>query len=152
MLIKYRGILAERTEDVPYGEYGALVVAMDCHRNCPGCFNQHLKNTGYNTSTPEAIVDFICDNPLHTWCILGGLEWSEDPLGMVAIAQEAMRRGLKVIIYTGCREDEFMQRVDQALLKGCYIKFGEFDENLRTESKEELGVKIASSNQYIVRL
>lgn len=151
MLIQFRGIIAERTEDVPHGEYGALVIAKDCSKNCPGCFNQHLKNTRTVTSTPENIVEEIYNNPLHTWCVLGGLEWSEDPAGLEAIATEARLRGLNVIIYTGCDPTEFVQRLGKdaiSRLQGCYVKFGSYDETLKC-SNSSFGIKLASSNQFI---
>ena len=107
--IKYRGIIPERTEDCPNGEFGALVVAKDCNIGCKNCFNQHLKNSPIYEDTPEMIVAKIKRNPLHTWCVLGGLEWSMDPYGLVFIAEEALRNNLNVLIYTGRTYEEFEQ-------------------------------------------
>lgn len=154
VMIRYRGIIEERTEDCPHGEYGALVVATDCHRNCNGCFNQHLKNATILISSAAAIVETILTNPLHKWCILGGLEWSEDPAGLEAIATEARRRGLDVIIYTGCDPDEFMKRLGKEAirrLQGCYVKFGSYDET-RKGSDSSFGIKMASANQFVSML
>lgn len=155
MLIEYRGIIAERTEDCPDGEYGALVVAKDCHRNCKGCFNQHLRGAEVLIDTEQHIVDVICSNPLHQWCIFGGLEWSEDPTGLEALATEALRRGLKVIIYTGCDPFEFQEKLGKETickLKGCYVKFGSYDETKLDNAGVSFGVKMASSNQFISML
>lgn len=154
MLIEHRGIIAERTEDVPDHEWGALVIAKDCHMNCAGCFNQHLKQSKVIKQAAEEIVDIICSNPLHDWLVLGGLEWTENIPGMLALVDAAQQRNLKVIIYTGCTPKQFAARLDTSLprLKGCYVKYGSYDETRKAPDLQSYNVRMASMNQFITIL
>ena len=152
--IKYRGIIPERTEDCPNGEFGALVVAKDCNIGCKNCFNQHLKNSPIYEDTPEMIVAKIKRNPLHTWCVLGGLEWSMDPYGLVFIAEEALRNNLNVLIYTGRTYEEFEQIMLPSgirHLKGCWLKYGPYKEEYKGEFIKQ-GIKLSSMNQEVILL
>ncbi len=152
--IEHRGIIPERTEDCPNGEFGALVIAKDCNINCPHCFNQHLKKGPIYEDTPEMIIAKIKRNPLHQWCVLGGLEWSLDPYGLVFIAEEALRNDLKVIIYTGKELDEFsayMLPIGMKHLKGCWLKYGPYKECLKGDNIK-YGIHLASVNQNIILL
>ena len=154
-MILYKGVIPERTEDFPNGEFGALVVAARCNLGCPGCCNEHLKNDTCIQATFKDIIDEVCSNPLHKWMALGGLEWTYQVDDMMVLALEARRRGLNVIIYTGRTLDEFIKRIGQdywKLLAGCYLKVGSYDEKRTTTDRYWYGIKMASFNQYVMKI
>ena len=154
MQVKYKSIEHERTQDAPF--VGAMVSAVGCPFNCPGCFNQHLKDMPTLYSTAEGIIAEIKKNPFNEGIILGGLEWSTYPVELYNLVRTASRNGLKVMIYTGMTEKEFDQKVGVVLLGAFinddfYIKFGEYAVEQEPIDKVEFGVNLASSNQYIVK-
>lgn len=130
MKIRYKTIEHERTEDAPF--VGALISAIDCKFNCKGCFNTELKKEKTKTESAEKIIAQVKMNPFNKGIILGGLEWSEQPLEMMELCKVASENGLEVMIYTGCGLAEFQQRVGVA----CADKVGHTDllnKNINTE-------------------
>ena len=152
-MIRYRGIVTERTEDCPFGEFGAVVIAPTCTLNCKGCCNQHLKDTDILHGTPESIVAAIKRNPLHSWCVLGGLEWSEEPEELTLLVEAALRAQLKVLVYTGLSLEQFKEKMKYARMeriRGCYIKYGDYRMD-RLPGVKYYGIQLASNNQAIIR-
>ena len=149
-LVSYKGIIHERAEDAPF--MGALIVATSCSNGCRGCFNQHLKNAETHIRYADEIIKEVKQNPFNDGIILGGLEWSEQPDDMIALISCATAAGLEVMIYTGLTEEDFYRRVPRRCLPNCYIKFGRYDEKCLSDSHTSFGVKLASTNQYIVHL
>lgn len=116
MDIKYKGIEHERTEDAPF--VGALIIAPTCKFKCKGCFNRHLKKLENKVATAKEIIDEVKTNPFNEGIILAGLEWSESPLELLELVREASERGLKIMIYTGCKDlSMFHARIGEACAK-----------------------------------
>lgn len=149
-LVSYKGIIHERAEDAPF--MGALIIATSCSNRCRGCFNQHLKDAETYLRYADEIIKEVKQNPFNDGIILGGLEWSEQPDDMIALVSCAAAAGLKVMVYTGLAEEEFYRRVPSHYLHNCYIKFGKYDEKHLSDNHTSFGVKLASTNQYIVHL
>ena len=149
-LISYKGIIHERAEDAPF--MGALIIATSCSNRCRGCFNQHLKDAETYLHYADEVIEEVKQNPFNDGIILGGLEWSEQPDDMIALVSCATAAQLKVMIYTGLTEEEFYRRVQSHYLHSCYIKFGKYDEKHLSDNHTSFGVKLASTNQYIVHL
>lgn len=149
-LVSYKGIIHERAEDAPF--MGALIIATSCSNRCRGCFNQHLKDAETYLRYADEIIKEVKQNPFNDGIILGGLEWSEQPDDMIALVSCAAAAGLKVMLYTGLTEEEFYRRVPSHYLHNCYIKFGKYDEKHLSDNHTSFGVKLASTNQYIVHL
>ena len=147
MKVKYKGIVEERFQDAPF--IGALVIANDCHHNCPGCFNQYLRRQKSNEATAEEIIDKVKENQLHQGIILGGLEWSEQPEEMFELIQQAKNQGLQTIIYTHHERETFEQKFPWLQHSGIYVKYGEFQQG-NVKDVVYNGVRLASGNQYIV--
>lgn len=176
MEIRYKTIEHERTEDAPF--VGALISAIGCDFKCKGCFHKDLKKVEDIVSTAEGIIAQIKANPFNQGVIFAGLEWSQQPMELVALIEEAVKNGLQIMIYTGCEIREFYARIG----KGCsgkltldhelfdseimfeligmnilnhyipddyYIKTGVFDREQLTPDREAFGVKLASGNQRI---
>jgi hypothetical protein len=99
--------------------------------------------------TEKEIIDKVKSNGLNRGIILSGLEWSESLESMIKLTEEALKNNLEVIIYTHLKEENFMKKAPE--LKGLpiYVKFGEYNQNLKTEDNVHFGVKLATSNQYI---
>ena len=149
-LISYKGIIHERAEDAPF--MGALIIATSCSNRCRGCFNQHLKDAETYLHYADEVIEEVKQNPFNDGIILGGLEWSEQPDDMIALVSCATAAQLKVMIYTGLTEEEFYRRVQSHYLHSCYIKFGKYDEKHLSDNHTSFGVKLSSTNQYIVHL
>lgn len=144
--ILYRGTIHERTEDAPF--MGALIIAADCNNNCQGCFNQHLKDELLCRTTAECIIRDVKQNPFNEGIILGGLEWSEQAEDMIQLIRVAKDADLKVMIYTGLTEEDFVKKFCMHL-NGCYVKFGKYDITCLSDNYYSCGVKLASTNQYV---
>lgn len=150
MIIKTKGIVHERVEDAPF--MGALICAVDCKFNCKGCFNQHLKNLPTIEMDSEEILDEVIKNPFNEGIILAGLEWSLQPNELRELVNSAINKELKVIIYSGLNEEEFKLKFpDLYSLKSIYFKFGRYEEDLKVENNIHYDVKLATSNQKIIK-
>ena len=100
----------------------------------------------------DEVIKEVKQNPFNDGIILGGLEWSEQPDDMIALISCAAAAQLKVMIYTGLTVEEFYRGIPSNYLHNCYIKFGKYDEKCLSDNHTSFGVKLASTNQYIVHL
>lgn len=149
-LIHYKGIIHERAEDAPF--MGALIIAIACSNGCKDCFNQYLKTAKTYTNTAEGIIAEVKQNAFNDGIILGGLEWSEQPEEAIELIRCATSNDLAVMLYTGLTEEELYRRIPREDLVGCLIKFGAYDTSCLSENYTSLGVKLASTNQYVKRI
>ena len=149
-LIHYKGIIHERAEDAPF--MGALIIATSCSNGCKDCFNQYLKTVKTYTNTAEGIIAEVKQNAFNDGIILGGLEWSEQPEEAIELIRCATANGLAVMLYTGLTEEELYRRLPREDLVGCLVKFGAYDNTCLSDSYSSLGVKLASTNQYVKRI
>jgi MoaA/NifB/PqqE/SkfB family radical SAM enzyme len=143
--VKYKYIIHERIEDAPF--IGALIVANDCNLNCKDCFNQHLKEMEAIEKTPEDIIKEVKSNPFNEGIILGGLEWSTDPEGLIDLINEAHKQDLRTIIYTGLTYEKFCERVPE--VENELIKSGPYDPELVTNKNRVRGILLATENQML---
>lgn len=150
MIIRYKTIIEERTEDAPF--VGALICAIDCNINCNKCFNQHLKKLNTKHDDCENIISSIKQNPFNKGVILGGLEWTNQPKESFALIKSAISHNLYAMLYTGMNFDELKDKYQQLLIHGLYIKYGKYDETQKTINHIEYGVTLASKNQHIVKI
>ena len=146
-LVRYKGIIHERTEDAPF--MGALIIGVSCRNNCRNCFNQHLKDKPTYVKFADEIIKEVKQNPFNDGIILAGLEWSEQPDDAITLIDCALRENLQVILYTGLTEQELFSRIPKEYLVGIYVKFGAYDEKKLSNTYYSEGVKLASTNQYI---
>ena len=146
-LVSYKGIIHERAEDAPF--MGALIIGVSCRNNCRNCFNQHLKDKPTYIKFADEIIEEVQQNQFNDGIILAGLEWSEQPDDTIALISCAAEVGLKVILYTGLTEYALYRRIPRKFLVGSYVKFGAYDETKAADNYKSLGVKLASTNQYV---
>lgn len=144
MKIHYKLIEHERTQDAPF--VGALISATRCNYNCKNCFNQEVKKYKTQVKEAEEIIAEIKANPFNEGIIFGGLEWGLQTAEMKELAYLAKKAGLLVMVYTGA------ERVTPIYQNGCfdYVKYGRYDETLKSDDHYECGVKLASTNQHIL--
>ncbi len=147
MKINFKGIVHERYEDAPF--IGALIIAEKCKFACKNCFNKHLSNEKTIISNEVDIIDEVKKNAFNNGVIFAGLEWANQPKELMALIKEAKKRKLKIIVYTGLEEEEFLKLVDLDILKNCYVKYGGYDETKAVDDYKMFGVKLASKNQVI---
>ena len=144
----YKGVVNNILNDAPF--IGGLVIASGCSKSCKGCFNQALRDDKYNLeATAAEIVHQVKSNGLNEGIILSGLEWSEKPEDLKEVVIESLKQDLKVMVYTYHEEHDFFKQVPSLKNQPIYIKFGKYDVNQLHGNHESMGVKLASSNQYI---
>lgn len=144
----YKGIIHNVFNDAPF--IGALIIADGCNMPCPDCLNEHMKTKEYTMeNSAEEIISLVKKNGLNEGVILSGLEWSEQPEDLVAITEEAIKRGLEVIVYTHHEEVDFFGIVPELIDAPIYVKFGLYEKALRVSDNMSYGVLLATSNQYI---
>jgi pyruvate-formate lyase-activating enzyme len=150
-MIRYKSITHERVEDAPF--VGALICAVSCSIGCKDCFNESVKQEPNRCSYIPNILDEIQANPFNEGVILAGLEWSSQPKELIALVKEATKRHLPIIIYTGYTSDQFIRRVPRIKeFPNVLIKYGSFNQNLRSFEHKEYGVNLASTNQHIQKI
>lgn len=147
MLIHYKCIAHERTEDAPF--IGALVVATGCNIGCPECFNQELKEAETLTDELLTLLKKVSKNPFNKGIILGGLEWTCQPEELLAIVGACSAIGMDLMVYTGHTEEAFFRIVPRSRFHQCYIKFGSYDLACKSSTHQSYGIRLASVNQYI---
>lgn len=149
--IRYLSIEHGNTSDAPF--IGARISAIRCNLKCPGCFNTELNFAPLILSTVAEVLAEVQEHPINQGIILGGLEWTEQPGEMRALVIEAIKAGLKVMLYTGLTEQEFTKRFpDFYNIDGeVYIKFGRYVANAKGY-KSPFDVYLKSLNQHIVKL
>lgn len=146
--IRFKGIVHNILNDAPF--IGAVIIANKCSRGCVNCINEHLKTQELSRElTARDIISEVKSNGLNQGIILSGLEWTEQPKDLVKLTNEALARGLEIIVYTHHLESRFFEIVPELKNKRIYIKFGSYDESLKCENNFYYGVKLATSNQYI---
>lgn len=147
-LVEYKGIIHNVLNDAPF--IGAIVIANSCKRNCQGCINEHLKTDEYKQlNDVSEIIGAVRKNGLNEGVIFAGLEWTEQAEDLMALVDEAIRQGLKVMIYTHHEERAFFNQMPSLKNKSIYVKFGSYDPKLIEADYYSYGVKLATSNQYI---
>lgn len=150
MKIAIKGIFHERTEDAPF--VGALICANDCQFNCPGCFNQYLKQIKNYYMEDYEIINEVLSNPFNKGIILGGLEWTLQAEEMLRLIKLALDNHLEVILYTGLNEQELQNNFPELFKLPIYIKCGRYIKNLHTNNYSMYNVKLSSSNQKIIKI
>lgn len=149
MKIAIKGIYHERTEDAPF--IGALVCATSCNFNCLGCINEPLKYSASYYMYDYDIIKEIKTNPFNQGIVLGGLEWSLQIEEMKQLVNLAIKKQLQVMIYTGLDEYDFLKICPNIKNIKCYVKYGRYLEKLSVNDYRNYGVKLASSNQKIIK-
>lgn len=150
MRIRHKGVIQNNLNDAHF--IGAIIIAPSCHYGCKGCHNEHLKDDNkYKVVEVEGdkLLDEIDTDILDEGIILSGLEWTESPDEMRFLIEGALDRQLKVLLYTHLSEEEFLDKFPELNGYPVWVKFGEYCEDLKTDSNIHCDIKLATNNQYI---
>lgn len=146
-MVNHRGIEYGILTDAPF--LGARICAMDCSHNCPGCFNQHMRQAPYFTEYAADIIQKVIDNELCNGIILGGLEWTEQPEELRDLVDHALLRGLRVMIYTHMTIEEFVYHFPCFIGLPILVKCGKYEKDSLGYYTEQYDVTLSSANQKI---
>lgn len=119
------------------------------------CQNSHLISLPNVEISKEKIVQRYIDNPITKAVVIGGLEPLDTFTELFELIS-AFRERTKddIVVYTGYTETEKYNEVYIGLghFPNIYIKFGRYIPNQLSHYDEVLGVKLASDNQYGVKI
>ena len=147
-------------EDIVNYKKTSMVIAFPhCSFKCgSACQNKHLKDAPDIEIEPQRIVMRYYKNPFSNAMVLQGLE----PLDSLRDVMDLMLAYRNVcnddmVIYTGYEENDFpVQHIIEYVKRNHYdniiVKVGGYVENSEPVWSEELGVELASSNQYAIRI
>lgn len=102
----------------------------------------------------KTLIQLYVDNPLTEGVAFGGLEpldGFEELLGFI----EEFRKvsGDVIIIYTGYREDEIQDKIEQLRqFSNIILKVGRYVPDAPSRYDSLLGVTLASDNQYAIKI
>lgn len=117
------------------------------------CQNNELN--GYKTEVEvRSLVDAYMRNSITQAIVIGGLEPFSDFINLLDLVS-ALRAKTEddIVIYTGYYPHELTEYlIKLSEYDNIIIKFGRFKPNEKPVKDELLGVELASSNQYAVRL
>ncbi len=148
--IPYKGIVHNVLNDAPF--IGAILIARTCHYGCQNCINAHLKTDAKEIfDSAENIIDKVIENGLNEGVIFSGLEWTEQPKDLEILVERALEKRLKVMVYTHHTQRNFFKIMPSLKEKPIYVKFGGYQPEKATETHFSYDVKLASSNQYIIK-
>lgn len=157
--MKIKGIIFEDT--VNYKKISMTIMMPACSFKCDKeygstiCQNCELVYSEDYEVDPEAIINnYYIDNPIVEALVFQGLEpfdsW-EDLLLTIDIFR--IYTDDDIIIYTGYKEEEIEDKINELKkYKNIIIKFGRYIPNQDNKYDEVLGVTLASSNQYAVKI
>ena len=126
----------------------------DKENKCQLCQNMPLIHEPDITITAHEIVERYLANPLSKAIVMGGLE-PFDSFGELQglIAEFRLYTEDDIVIYTGYEEYEVMEQVGAIEhYPNIIVKYGRFRPNQRPHLDEELGVELASDNQYATKI
>ena len=158
MLITLKDIVDE--DFVNYKKPSMFLIFPNCTFKCDKengnkiCQNSSLVREPNVKIEIAAVVNRYCRNSLSHSIVCGGLEpfdsWKE-LLSLICELRKVTEDD--IIIYTGYKEEEITERINQlAQFPNIIIKFGRFIPNQSSHLDAVLGINLASPNQYARRI
>lgn len=149
--LKLAGIIRESIVDGPGIRF--VVFTQGCPHRCSGCHNKSSweYDGGYDCDV-DKIIDEIDKNPLLRGVTFSGGEPFEQTEALSILAHKIKDRGLNLIIYTGYRFEDLLERsvhdknIHQLIHMTDYIVDGKFVEDLKSYDLKFKG----SKNQRII--
>ena len=126
----------------------------DKEAGCQVCQNGSLAHAPVLEVPAKTIVEHYLNNPITHAVVCGGLEpldSFEELLELVKLLRDHTND--PIVIYTGYDQEEVVKKT--CLLKqypNIIMKFGRFRYNDKARYDETLGITLASSNQYAIKI
>lgn len=141
-----------------YKECSMLLVTPSCKWKCEGCQNKHLDLLPTKNFPNGLIWKRFLKNPLSSAIVIGGLEPFDDVIDIcqfIVVGSSVFSMKAPLIIYTGYTPDE----LDWEKLQGAfsfyqgpiYVKYGRYISGREKVYSDDLGVWLASNNQFVVQ-
>lgn len=118
------------------------------------CINSALTLERTKVVTINELIHRYLSNPITSSIVFGGLE-QFDEFEQLFNFIKCFRQYSKddVVVYTGYREDEIQDKIEQLKqFSNIIIKFGRYIPNQQKHYDDTLGVYLASDNQYGVKI
>ena len=117
------------------------------------CQNYYLKDD-YIELDPKTIVGNYMSNNISEAIVIGGLEPFDDAINLIDLIDEFRKNtDDDIVIYTGYYPGEITKYLFYLTeYENIIIKFGRYIPDYKPKKDKVLGVELASSNQYAVRL
>lgn len=126
------------------------------------CHNSPMATAkGIEISSDDIVKRFI-ENPISEAFVFGGLEPFDSPnelLDLMYTIRIVYDLTCDIVIYTGYTEQECIPRISPLFenigwseMQNVIVKYGRYLPNQEPHFDEVLGVKLASPNQYAMRL
>lgn len=118
------------------------------------CINDDLRKANLLDMTAEELIARYNSNPLTESLVFGGMEpfdsW-DDICELIHKFRQVSDDD--IVIYTGFREDEVVEKVEYLKqYTNIIVKFGRFNPNGKSKYDEILGLTLVSDNQYAVKI
>lgn len=121
---------------------------IECGEHC--CQNNALAQASNINVSIDSIIDRYMNNPITKAVVCGGLEpfdsWDDLQCFIMNFRYWFPD---DIVIYTGYKEEEISDKIEWlSSYEPIIVKFGRYVPNQQPHYDEELGVKLASDNQY----
>jgi MoaA/NifB/PqqE/SkfB family radical SAM enzyme len=133
-----------------------FIVTSRCKIKCTGCQNEYLLNLKTFDVSNEVLWDIYSKSDITRAIVIGGLEPFEQTDEVLDLINYFRSHGCTdpFIIYTGYEEDEIPKTLIDTLKSygNIFLKIGRYDSSKESYYNEQLGITLASNNQYVVLL
>ena len=137
---------------------GAISCSFKCCKEqglpCAICQNEPWYKQSILEKDDAEIVKRYLDNPFTSAVVFGGLEpldQFDELVNLIATFRE--KTNDDICIYTGYREDEIQDKIEQLKqFPNIILKVGRYIPNAPSRHDDILGVTLASDNQYAIKI
>jgi pyruvate-formate lyase-activating enzyme len=160
MTIELKTVKDEVFQD--YKKSAMLIAFPSCDFKCDkengaqACQNWELAKQDNIEVDVDCLIEDYLDNHFTHAIIFGGLEPFDTYDALITLLQEFRKRTKDdIVIYTGYTEEELVEKGYLDELKkyeNIYLKVGRYHPNQEPHFDEVLGIKLASDNQYGIKL
>lgn len=157
--MRIKGVETERFQDY---KYPSMFIAFPrcsfkCEKECGMrvCQNSALASATTKEVDASDLVERYLANPITKAIVCGGLEPMDSFEDLAELISELRKKQCyhDIVIYTGYRKDEIIDRVRELIpFKNIIIKFGRFVPDEIPHYDDVLGVNLANNEQYGERI
>lgn len=129
-----------------------------CDKECGEnvCQNSLLAHSPDIEISISSIINRYKNNPITKAIVMSGLEPFDSFIDLIELIKEFRKQNINddIVIYTGYTEEEKYMEIYYILKKysNIYLKVGRFIPNKESHYDKILGIKLASPNQYGIKI